>query len=82
LPVRLPPRLTGGRQFADATTYRALFYFLVIKPGVTILLTLLVLVSAPLCLALVLPLPALLRLVRRLGAWQAGVAVEGLYLLS
>jgi hypothetical protein len=52
----------------------------VIKPGLTLLLTLGALVGAPVCAALVLPLPALLRAARAVGAWQAGVAVEGLYL--
>ena len=31
-------------------------------------------------LVLVLPAPAMLRVVRRLGVWQANIAVEGLYL--
>ncbi|KAH8977217.1 hypothetical protein EDB86DRAFT_1277228 [Lactarius hatsudake] len=61
-------------------SYQALFYFLVIKPGITILLTLLVLIVVPISLVLVVPAPAMLRLVRRLGIWQANVAVDGLYL--
>ncbi|KAH9027480.1 hypothetical protein EDB83DRAFT_1913636 [Lactarius deliciosus] len=66
--------------FTDPTSYQALFYFLVIKPGITILLTLLVLIVVPISLVLVVPAPAMLRLVRRLGIWQANVAVDGLYL--
>lgn len=66
--------------FTDPTSYQALFYFLVIKPGITILLSLLVIVLVPTALVLVVPAPAMLRLVRRLGIWQANVAVEGLYL--
>ncbi|KAI9435525.1 hypothetical protein H4582DRAFT_2079627 [Lactarius indigo] len=66
--------------FTDPTSYQALFYFLVIKPGITILLTLLVLIVVPISLLLVVPAPAMLRLVRRLGIWQANVAVDGLYL--
>ncbi|KZT22169.1 hypothetical protein NEOLEDRAFT_1032200, partial [Neolentinus lepideus HHB14362 ss-1] len=66
--------------FTDPTSYRALFYFLVIKPSITILFTLLFLVLTPLSFALVLPTPILLRIARRLGIWQAGVAVEGLCL--
>ncbi len=67
-------------QFTDPTSYQALFYFLVIKPGITILLSLLVIVVVPIALLLVVPAPAMLRLVRRLGIWQANVAVDGLYL--
>ncbi|KAN0142146.1 hypothetical protein V8E53_000608 [Lactarius tabidus] len=66
--------------FTDPTSYQALFYFLVIKPGITILLSLLVVIVVPISLVLVVPAPAMLRLVRRLGIWQANVAVEGLYL--
>ncbi|KAI0297938.1 hypothetical protein BC826DRAFT_1090770 [Russula brevipes] len=58
--------------FTDPTSYQALFYFLVIKPGITILLSLLLIVLVPSRFAL--------SLVRRLGIWQANVAVEGLYL--
>ncbi|KAF8262602.1 hypothetical protein EI94DRAFT_1773149 [Lactarius quietus] len=66
--------------FTDPTSYQALFYFLVIKPGITILLSLLVIIVVPISLLLVVPAPAMLRLIRRLGIWQANVAVEGLYL--
>ncbi|KII83698.1 hypothetical protein PLICRDRAFT_58167 [Plicaturopsis crispa FD-325 SS-3] len=66
--------------FTDSTSYQALFYFLVIKPSITLLLSLLLVVVVPVSLCLVLPAPAVLRAVRRLGAWQANVAVEGLYL--
>ncbi|KAI0298995.1 hypothetical protein B0F90DRAFT_1810746 [Multifurca ochricompacta] len=66
--------------FTDPTSYQALFYFLVIKPGITILLSVLVIVLVPISLLLIIPTPAMLRLVRKLGIWQANVAVEGLYL--
>ncbi|KAI0270733.1 hypothetical protein BC834DRAFT_922582 [Gloeopeniophorella convolvens] len=66
--------------FTDPTSYQALFYFLVIKPGITILLSLLLIVLVPVALLLIAPAPAMLRLVRRLGIWQANVAIEGLYL--
>ncbi|KAH9990828.1 hypothetical protein BJV77DRAFT_946985 [Russula vinacea] len=66
--------------FTDPTSYQALFYFLVIKPGITILLSLLLIVLVPVAFVLILPTPAMLRLVRRLGIWQANVAVDGLYL--
>ncbi|KAG1715628.1 hypothetical protein ID866_1552 [Astraeus odoratus] len=65
--------------FTDPTTYQALFYFLVIKPGITIGMTVLLVVLVPASYVLVLPAPLVLRLVRRLGIWQANVAVEGLY---
>lgn len=67
-------------QFTDPTSYQALFYFLVIKPGITILVSLLLLVVVPVSLLLIVPAPAMLRAVRRLGIWQANVAVDGLYL--
>ncbi|KAI0633486.1 hypothetical protein C8Q77DRAFT_1217873 [Trametes polyzona] len=65
--------------FTDPTSYQALFYFLVLKPGITVLMSLFFLVLVPVSAVLVLPLPAVLRLARRMGIWQANVAVEGLY---
>ncbi|KAI0743666.1 hypothetical protein C8Q80DRAFT_1355507 [Daedaleopsis nitida] len=65
--------------FTDPTSYQALFYFLVIKPGITVLMFLFFLVLTPVAAATVVPLPAVLRLARRVGIWQANVAVEGLY---
>ncbi|KAI0076135.1 hypothetical protein K474DRAFT_1645540 [Panus rudis PR-1116 ss-1] len=65
--------------FTDSTSYQALFYFLVIKPGITLLLSIFLVVLVPISFVLVLPFPAILRLARRLGIWQANIAVEGLY---
>ncbi|KAF8149373.1 hypothetical protein B0H34DRAFT_667610 [Crassisporium funariophilum] len=66
--------------FTDPTSYQALFYFLVIKPAITLLISLgLIIFGLPLIL-LILPAPAVLRAVRKIGIWQANVAVEGLYL--
>lgn len=65
-------------QFTDSTSYQALFYFLVIKPGITFIISLLLVVLAPVSFVLILPAPAMLRLARRLGIWQANVAIEGL----
>ncbi|KAI0674901.1 hypothetical protein C8Q78DRAFT_1066804 [Trametes maxima] len=65
--------------FTDATSYQALFYFLVLKPGIAVLMFLLFVGLVPLAAVLVVPLPAVLRLARRMGIWQANVAVEGLY---
>lgn len=66
--------------FTDSTSYQALFYFLVIKPAITLLLTIVIWALGVPLILLVLPAPAVLRVVRRLGIWQANVAVEGLYL--
>ncbi|TFK65818.1 hypothetical protein BDN72DRAFT_900388 [Pluteus cervinus] len=65
--------------FTDPTSYQALFYFLVVKPSITLSLSIAILVFVIPSLVLVLPAPAALRAVRRLGIWQANVAVEGLY---
>lgn len=66
--------------FTDWTSYQALFYFLVIKPSITLFLTIPLLVVVPVSYVLVFPAPMILRIVRKLGIWQANVAVEGLYL--
>lgn len=42
------------------------------------LLFLLLVVLTPLSFVLIVPAPAALRLARRLGIWQANIAVEGL----
>jgi len=65
--------------FADATTYQALFYFLVIKPCITLCMSIVLVVVVPVSYVLVLPAPLMLRFVRTVGIWQANVAVEGLY---
>ncbi|KAF7427834.1 hypothetical protein PC9H_007050 [Pleurotus ostreatus] len=66
--------------FRDSTSYQALFYFLVIKPVITIVLMLVFLVLTPISIALIIPAPFILRAARRLGVWQANIAVEGLYM--
>jgi len=82
---RVPARYDGSfyrnayAMFTDATTYQSLFYFLVIKPSITLLLGISLVVLVPVSFVLVLPAPAMLRVTRRLGIWQANVAVEGLY---
>ncbi|KAJ2932258.1 hypothetical protein H1R20_g4810, partial [Candolleomyces eurysporus] len=65
--------------FTDPTSYQALFYFIVIKPAITLSLLLVILIFAVPAIILILPAPAALRAVRRLGKWQANIAVEGLY---
>ncbi|KAF8321509.1 hypothetical protein F5887DRAFT_1066133 [Amanita rubescens] len=66
--------------FTDPTTYQALFYFIVVKSSITIILSLCLLIFVPPSFVLILPAPAVLRAVRKLGAWQANVAIEGLYI--
>jgi len=65
-------------QFTDPTSYQAIFYFLVIKPSVTLFLSIALLCIVPLSFALILPAPGVLRAVKRVGSWQASIAVEGL----
>ncbi|KAG7442636.1 uncharacterized protein BT62DRAFT_922564 [Guyanagaster necrorhizus] len=64
--------------FTDPTSYHSLFYFLVIKPPITLLFSLFIVICVLPCLILVIPAPAALRAVRRMGMWQAAVALEGL----
>ncbi|KAF9005856.1 hypothetical protein BDZ89DRAFT_1079836 [Hymenopellis radicata] len=64
--------------FSDPTSYHALFYFLVIKPPITLLFSLFLVVIVVPLLVVIVTAPAALRLVRRMGVWQAAVAVEGL----
>ena len=78
--LKNPPPLLTPTQFTDSTSYQALFYFLVIKPSITLILTISLLVLFPLSFVLILPAPAFLRAMRKLGIWQANVAIEGLYL--
>ncbi|KAJ6507455.1 hypothetical protein C8R47DRAFT_1209345 [Mycena vitilis] len=66
--------------FTDPTSYQALFYFLVIKPSITLLLSLGLLIVGVPAIVLVAPAPMAFRAIRNLGIWQANVAVEGLYL--
>ncbi|KAJ3992915.1 hypothetical protein F5050DRAFT_1801505 [Lentinula boryana] len=64
--------------FTDPTSFQALFYFIVIKPAITLLfITFFLTICVPL-LVLVIPAPVVLRVCRRIGRWQAVVAVEGL----
>ncbi|KAL0957040.1 hypothetical protein HGRIS_003140 [Hohenbuehelia grisea] len=65
--------------FTDPTSYQALFYFLIVKPGITLVLGLLLLVLTPVSFVLIFPAPFALRAARKLGIWQANIAVEGLY---
>ncbi|KAH8119430.1 hypothetical protein DFH11DRAFT_1501966 [Phellopilus nigrolimitatus] len=64
--------------FTDQTSYQAIFYFLVIKPSITLFLTIALAVLVPVAFAFVIPAPAMLRAVKRIGIWQANIALEGL----
>ncbi|KAF8525504.1 hypothetical protein BU17DRAFT_41644 [Hysterangium stoloniferum] len=64
--------------FRDPTSYQALFYFLVIKPGITLLIAIAILILVPPAFVLVVPAPAVLRAVRRVGIWQAELAIDAL----
>ncbi|KAJ3749699.1 hypothetical protein DFH05DRAFT_1477997 [Lentinula detonsa] len=71
-------RLNTYSMFTDPTSFQALFYFLVIKPAITLLfITFFLTICVPL-LVLVIPAPVVLRVCRRIGRWQAVVSVEGL----
>lgn len=59
-------------------SYQPLFYFIVIKGATTLLMTPIILVVVPVSLVLVLPAPLMLRAMRRVGLWQADLAMEGL----
>lgn len=65
-------------QFADHYSYSALSYFLLIKPLITLFSTILVVALFPVCLALFFLMPIYLRVIRRWGKWQAGIAIGNL----
>ena len=65
-------------QFTDPVSYQNLFYFLVVKPAATLLIFLGLLVLVPPSFVLILPFPAVLRAVRKIGILQANVALESL----
>ncbi|KAF8965566.1 hypothetical protein BDZ97DRAFT_1904001 [Flammula alnicola] len=65
--------------FTDPTSYQALFYFLVIKPAITLIISLGIIALGLPTFILILPAPAVLRAIRKIGIWQANVAVDGLY---
>ena len=65
-------------QFCDHYSYSALSYFLLVKPLITLISTILVVALLPVAFATIFGLPVYLRAVRRWGRWQAGVAMENL----
>ncbi|KAG8747787.1 hypothetical protein FRC10_011232 [Ceratobasidium sp. 414] len=76
--TRHPADFLAPAQFTDPSSFQPIFYFLVVKASITLVVTPLVLALAPVCLVLVVPAPAMLRIVRRVGAWQANLAIEAL----
>jgi len=65
-------------EFTDPTSYQTLFYFLVIKPFITLSITIAIIAfGVPL---FPLPAPDHLPAVRKIRIWQANIAVEGLYI--
>jgi len=59
-------------------SYIPIFHFLVVKAAITLVLTILAIVVIPPGIIFVIPAPYILRLFRRVGRWQAHVALEGL----
>lgn len=59
-------------------SYLPIFYFLIVKSVIALVLFPLIIVLAAPAIVLVIPLPAVLRLVRVMGRWQAKIAVKGL----
>ncbi|KAF8325182.1 uncharacterized protein EI90DRAFT_3129023 [Cantharellus anzutake] len=59
-------------------SYIPIFHFLVVKAPITLVLTIFALVVIPPAVILIIPAPYVLRLFRRIGKWQALIAVEGL----
>jgi hypothetical protein len=74
----LPSRFSSTAQFTDPVSYQNLFYFLVVKPASTLLIFLGLLILVPPSFVLVVPFPAVLRAVRKIGILQANVALESL----
>jgi len=64
--------------FTDPVSYQNLFYFLVVKPASTLLIFLGLVMLIPPSFVLVVPFPAVLRAVRKIGILQANVALESL----
>ncbi|KAG8880773.1 hypothetical protein FRB97_000438 [Tulasnella sp. 331] len=69
---------TTYAMFFDPVSYQPLFYFIVIKGATTLLLTPIIIAIVPVSLVLFFPAPFVLRTVRRVGLWQADLAMEGL----
>jgi hypothetical protein len=55
-------------------------YFLFIKPAITLSIFIVILIVVPVSFILVFPAPAVLRMVKQVGRWQAGIAIEGVYM--
>jgi len=64
--------------FCDHLSYQGLSYLILTKAIITLLSSIVIVVIFPISVALILPLPGTLELIRRFGRWQAAVAVEAL----
>lgn len=69
---------TTYAMFLDPASYQPIFYFIVLKGATTLFLTPLIIALFPVSVVLVAPAPLALRLLRRIGLWQADLAMEAL----
>jgi hypothetical protein len=75
---KFSPPLAHLRSFPDHLSYQGLTYLILTKALITLLSSIVIAVIFPISVALVLPLPGTLEMIRRFGRWQAAVAVEAL----
>ncbi|WWC73409.1 uncharacterized protein I206_107376 [Kwoniella pini CBS 10737] len=64
--------------FLDHYSYSALSYFLLIKPLIVLLSTIVIIILFPIGFGTIIGLPIYLRILRKWGKWQAEVAIENL----
>ncbi|KIO32249.1 hypothetical protein M407DRAFT_112031 [Tulasnella calospora MUT 4182] len=69
---------TTYAMFLDPASYQPIFYFIVLKGATTLFMTPLIVALFPVSVILVAPAPLALRLLRRIGLWQADLAMEAL----
>ncbi|KAG8970456.1 hypothetical protein FRB90_010665, partial [Tulasnella sp. 427] len=69
---------TTYAMFLDPASYQPIFYFIVLKGATALFMTPLIVALFPVSVVLVLPAPLALRLLRRIGLWQADLAIEAL----
>ncbi|KAG9044992.1 hypothetical protein FS837_007218 [Tulasnella sp. UAMH 9824] len=69
---------TTYAMFLDPASYQPIFYFIVLKGATTLFMTPLIVALFPVSVVLVAPAPLALRLLRRIGLWQADLAMEAL----
>ncbi|KAG8911461.1 hypothetical protein FRC01_005702 [Tulasnella sp. 417] len=69
---------TTYAMFLDPASYQPIFYFIVLKGATTLFMTPLIVALFPVSVVLVAPAPLALRALRRIGLWQADLAMEAL----